>query len=234
MAQSRRKAVVLLSGGLDSATVLHWAKARGWSPTAVIFDYGQRHRRELASAKAICRRAGVPMFVVKFRLPWKGSSLLGRDGIIPSVKPSAIGQSIPSTYVPARNSVFLSFGLSCAEAIGAGAVMIGANALDYSGYPDCRPDFIQAMGKAFSLGTKSGRKGSAIRIIAPLLRYSKADIVRLGSSLGVPWELTWSCYRGGARPCGRCDSCRLRVRGFNQAGRKDPLTGINTRKGKKR
>ncbi len=236
MAPSNRgRAVVLLSGGLDSATVLHWALARGWSPLALAFDYGQRHRREMASARALCRRAGVPLHVVRFALPWKGSSLLDPRSKLPSARdPRAIGKSIPSTYVPARNTIFLSFGLSCAEAIGAGAVMIGANALDYSGYPDCRPDFIQAMGKAFLLGTKAGREGRAIRIIAPLIKYSKKDIVRLGSKLGVPWGLTWSCYRGGARPCGRCDSCLLRARGFAQAGKKDPLISENTDKGKKR
>jgi 7-cyano-7-deazaguanine synthase len=231
---SKGKAVVLLSGGLDSATVLYWALARGWSPTAIIFDYGQKHLQELASAKSICRRSRVPFHILKFDLPWEGSSLLRRQGRIPSFRPADIGQDIPSTYVPARNTIFLSFGLSCAEAIGAGAVMIGANALDYSGYPDCRPDFIKAMGRAFILGSKAGREGRAIRVIAPLLEYSKADIVRLGSKLGVPWGLTWSCYRGGARPCGRCDSCLLRARGFAQAGKKDPLISENTSKGKKR
>lgn len=233
MAQSRKKkAVVLLSGGLDSATVLYWAKAQGWSPLALVFDYGQRHRREIDSAKSLCRRTRVPFHTVKFHLPWKGSSLLGRQGAIPSFKPADIGQGIPSTYVPARNSIFLSFGLSCAEAIGAGAVMIGANALDYSGYPDCRPDFITSIERAFALGTRAGREGRGIRIIAPLLKYSKAKIVLLGSKLGVPYELTWSCYRGGARPCGRCDSCRLRARGFARAGVSDPL--IKKRKGERK
>jgi 7-cyano-7-deazaguanine synthase len=225
MAPSRKKkAVVLLSGGLDSATVLYWAISREWQPSALAFDYGQRHRREMASARALCRLAGVPLHVIRFPLPWKGSSLLNQRSRLPLSKSHrSIGRSIPSTYVPARNTIFLAFGLSCAEAIGAGAVMIGANALDYSGYPDCRPDYIQAFGRVFKLGTKAGREGRAIRIIAPLIKYSKAEIVRLGSKLGVPWELTWSCYRGGDRPCGRCDSCRLRARGFKEARVSDPL-----------
>lgn len=219
----RGKAVVLLSGGLDSATVLYWARSKGWSPLALAFDYGQRHRREMSSARALCRRAGVPIHRVRFALPWKGSSLLGRRGRLPSFKASDIGKGIPSTYVPARNTIFLSFGLSFAEAAGARAVMIGANALDYSGYPDCRPDFIRSAERAFALGTKAGREGRTIKIVAPLLRLSKAGIVGLGAKLGVPWELTWSCYRGGSRPCGRCDSCRLRARGFKSAGLPDPL-----------
>lgn len=230
----KKKAVVLLSGGLDSATVLYWAISRGWQPSALAFDYGQRHRRELASARALCRRAGVPFRTVRFGLPWGGSSLLGRRGRLPSIQTSAIGRAIPSTYVPARNTIFLSFGLSCAEAAGAGAVMIGANALDYSGYPDCRPDYLRAVQGAFALGTQAGREGRKIRVLAPLLKLSKADIVRLGTKLGVPLELTWSCYMGGRKPCGKCDSCRLRARGFAQAGKKDPLICENTGKGKKR
>lgn len=226
MAPSNKdKAVVLLSGGLDSATVLYWAMTRGWRPLALAFDYGQRHGRELSSARALCRKASVPLTVVKFRLPWKGSSLLGRWGRLPSFKPSSIGLTIPSTYVPARNTIFLSFGLSYAEAIGARAVLIGANALDYSGYPDCRPDYIRAFQKVFKWGTKAGREGKEIKIVAPLLKLSKPEIVKLGDRLGVPWGLTWSCYRGGDRPCGRCDSCRLRAKGFREAGLSDPLLG---------
>ncbi len=230
MPPSNRKAVVLLSGGLDSATVLYWARARGWRPLALIFDYGQRHRRELASARALCRRAGAPLQIIRFRLPWRGSSLLDRRKAIPTS--DRIGSTIPSTYVPARNTIFLSLGLSSAEAIGAEAVMIGANARDYSGYPDCRPDYLQAMERVFALGTKAGRQGRRIRIIAPLLKLTKAEIVRLGHRLGVPWELTWSCYRGGSRPCGRCDSCRLRARGFEESGLIDPLDYSWDRRGR--
>jgi len=217
-------AVVLLSGGLDSTTVLYWAIRQGFKPVAVIFDYGQRHRREIAAARAICRRAGVPFHRLRLSLPWKGSSLLDPKTKIRKVSnPSEIGADIPDTYVPARNTIFLAFGLSCAEALGAGRVLIGANALDYSGYPDCRPDYIRAMQRVYGLGTKAGRQGREIKIMAPLLRLSKAEIVKLGARLGVPWELTWSCYRGGARPCGVCDSCLLRARGFAQAGIEDPL-----------
>jgi 7-cyano-7-deazaguanine synthase len=220
MARSKvRKAVVLLSGGLDSATVLYWAIANGWRPLGLLFDYGQRHRRELASARALCRRPRVPFHTVIFRLPWKGSTLLAPAASLPTPKrPSGIGRSVPSTYVPARNTIFLSFGLSYAEAVGADAVMIGANALDYSGYPDCRPDYIRAMGRVYGLGSKAGREGGKIKIVAPLLRLSKADIVKLGARLGVPFELTWSCYRGGAKPCSRCESCLLRAKGFRAAG----------------
>ena len=223
-----RKAVVLLSGGLDSATVLYWSLAQGWRPLGLLFDYGQRHRRELSSARALCRRARAPFHIVKFKLPWKGSTLLDPASRLPSLRPSQIGRAVPSTYVPARNTIFLSFGLSCAEVAGAGAVMIGANALDYSGYPDCRPDYIRAMGRVYGLGSKAGRGGKDIKIVAPLLKYSKAQIVELGARLGVPFEQTWSCYQGGKIPCGICDSCRLRARGFRQAGIPDPArTRIN-------
>jgi 7-cyano-7-deazaguanine synthase len=222
MARSK-KAVVLLSGGLDSATVLYWALDKGWQPQALIFDYGQRHSREIASAKALCKKTGVAYDVIPVKLPWRGSSLLDKASALPIAKSTRdIGAQIPSTYVPGRNTLFLSYGLSCAEAIGAEAVMIGANALDYSGYPDCRPDFISAMSKVFKLGTKAGRQGKPIRIVAPLLKLSKSQIVKLGIRLGVPYQMTWSCYRGGKKPCGTCDSCLLRAKGFKKAGLKDP------------
>jgi 7-cyano-7-deazaguanine synthase len=218
-----KKAVVLLSGGLDSATVLYWALDRGWRPQALIFDYGQRHSREIASAKALCQKTGVPYHVIPVKLPWAGSSLLDRKAKIPSASdPGKIGAKIPSTYVPGRNTLFLSYGLSCAEAVGAEAVMIGANALDYSGYPDCRPDFISAVSKVFKLGTRAGRQGKPIKVIAPLLKLSKSRIIKLGNRLGVPYKTTWSCYRGGKKPCGTCDSCVLRAKGFREAGIMDP------------
>jgi 7-cyano-7-deazaguanine synthase len=218
-----RKAVVLLSGGLDSATVLYWAKSRNYEPHALLFDYGQRHRRELNAARALCRRAGAPHELISFPLPHQGSSLLDKSEKLPRARSStSIGKTIPSTYVPARNTIFLAFGLSYAEAIGARSVMIGANALDYSGYPDCRPDYITAMVKVFKLGTKTGREGHPIKIDSPLLRLTKSQIIKLGMQLGVPYELTWSCYRGGARPCGKCDSCLLRAKGFAEAGSTDP------------
>jgi 7-cyano-7-deazaguanine synthase len=222
MPQSR-KAIVLLSGGLDSATVLYWALSKGYQPQALIFDYGQRHRREVASAKALCKKARAPFNVVSLKLPWGGSSLLDKRRPLPQAQSvGAIGKDIPSTYVPGRNTLFLSFGLSLAEAAGAGAVMIGANALDYSGYPDCRPDFIAAMSRVFKLGTKAGRQGRPIKIMAPLVKLSKARIIKLGNQLKVPYKLTWSCYRGGKTPCGTCDSCLLRAKGFREAGEEDP------------
>ncbi len=218
-----KKAIVLLSGGLDSATVLYWAISRGYQARALIFSYGQRHGREVAAAKTLCRRAGVPFQLVRMELPWGGSSLLDKKAPLPQAGDvKQVGKKIPSTYVPGRNTLFLSYGLSLAEAAGAEAVMIGANALDYSGYPDCRPDFISAMSKVFRLGTRAGRQGKPIKIIAPLLKLSKAQIIKLGSKLGVPYELTWSCYRGGKKPCGTCDSCLLRARGFGEAARDDP------------
>ena len=224
MARSK-KAVVLLSGGLDSATVLYWALDRGWQPQALIFDYGQRHSREISSAKALCKKTGVAYDVIPVKLPWRGSSLLDKGSALPRAKSARdIGAKIPSTYVPGRNTLFLSYGLSCAEAIGAEAMMIGANALDYSGYPDCRPDFISAVSKVFKLGTRAGRQGKPIKVIAPLLKLSKTQIIKLGNRLGVPYKATWSCYRGGRKPCGTCDSCRLRAKGFRESGIMDPAT----------
>jgi len=219
-----KKAVILLSGGLDSATVLYWAIKKGYQPQALIFDYGQRHSREVASARALCKKTGVPCRVISIKLPWQGSSLLDKTAALPKAKNvKAVGAEIPSTYVPGRNTLFLSYGLSLAEAIGAGAVLIGANALDYSGYPDCRPDFIAAMSKVFELGTKAGRQGRPIKIVAPLLKMTKSQIIKLGINLGVPYQLTWSCYSGGGKPCGTCDSCLLRAKGFDEAEIKDPV-----------
>ena len=201
------KAVVLLSGGLDSTTTLYYAKSMGYACQALIFDYGQRHRRELRSAVAVAKRVKAPFQVIKIKLPWMGSSLLDKRMKVP------VGgnfKGIPSTYVPARNTIFLSFALSYAEAIGAKAIFIGANAIDFSGYPDCRPQFYRAFQKVIEQGTKAKK----IKIITPLINMTKAEIVRLGVKLGAPLELTWSCYAGGLKPCGVCDSCRIRQKGF--------------------
>ncbi len=219
------KAVVLLSGGLDSATALAWAqRTKSWSCQALLFDYGQRHGRELRAARAIARRAGCPIRVVQFRLPWGGSSLLDPSIPIPSHALSRIGHGpIPNTYVPARNTIFIAFALSWADTLGAENIVIGANALDYSGYPDCRPPYLRAIQTVGRLGTRLGaEKKRPLRLWAPLLRLSKAAIIRKGIALRVPYELTWSCYQGGARPCGHCDSCRLRAEGFRIAGAPDP------------
>ncbi len=224
----KKTAVVLLSGGLDSATCLFWAKKQGFNCHCLIFDYGQRHKKEIQQAAKIAKTAKCKYQIVKISFPWKGSSLLDKNIKVPmsSFKLSASSiqhaSVIPSTYVPARNTIFLSFALSFAEAIKAQAIVIGANALDYSGYPDCRPGYFQAMQKMANLATKAGVEGKKIKILTPLLHKTKAQIIRLGNSLKVPYQLTWSCYRGGTSPCGTCDSCILRAKGFREAGQSDP------------
>jgi 7-cyano-7-deazaguanine synthase len=220
------KAVVLLSGGLDSSTVLYQAKADGYECYAISFDYQQRHRRELKSAEAIARCANVKEHqVISFDLrQWGGSALTDDDIDLPESRSlEQMSQNIPITYVPARNTIFLSFGLSYAEAKGAERVYVGVNALDYSGYPDCRPDYIEAMQHVFELGTKQGREGQPIRIVTPLINLKKTAIIELGNQLGVPWEQTWSCYAGGDFACGVCDSCRLRLAAFAELGLKDSV-----------
>lgn len=207
-----------MSGGLDSATVLYIALQQGYDCRCLIFDYGQRHSREIDSARAVARKAGCACRLMKIALPWKGSALLDRR-----IDMRASAQAIPATYVPARNIIFLSFALSYAEAEGAQAIFIGAHAQDYSGYPDCRPEFFRAFKAMAKAGTKAGVEGRAIEIKAPLLHLGKAQIIRKGAQLGVPFGLTWSCYRGGRRPCGSCDSCRFRTKGFEKAGIGDPL-----------
>ncbi|NMG20740.1 7-cyano-7-deazaguanine synthase QueC [Brasilonema bromeliae] len=224
------KAVILLSGGLDSSTVLYQAIADGYNCHTISFDYQQRHRRELDSALAIAQKAGVvDQQVVKFDLRQWGGSALTDDAIeLPQKRDlEEMSQSIPVTYVPARNTIFLSFALAYAETISAQCVYIGVNALDYSGYPDCRPDYIQAMQEVFRLGTKQGREGQSISIKTPLIQLKKTEIIQLGNKLGVPWELTWSCYLGGDVACGVCDSCRLRLAAFGELGLKDPLAYAN-------
>ncbi len=209
----KQKAIILLSGGLDSTTTLYYALNKGYQCFALIFDYGQRHKRELRSAVAVAKGVKVPYQIIKIKLPWGGSSLLGTRGQVPGSRTmKEIGKGIPSTYVPARNTIFLSFALSYAEAIGAKMIFIGANAIDFSGYPDCRPDFY----KAFEKVIKEGTKAKKIKIITPLIHLTKSQIIKLGKKLGAPLDLTWSCYQGGKKPCGVCDSCRLRERGFRK------------------
>jgi 7-cyano-7-deazaguanine synthase len=204
-----KKAIVLLSGGLDSTTTLYYALNKGYDCRALIFDYGQRHKRELRSAVAVAKCAKIPYQIIKIKLPWQGSSLLDKKMKVPNRKSF---KGIPSTYVPARNTIFLSFALSYAEAVGAEAIFIGANAIDFSGYPDCRPDFYAAFRKVIEKGTKAKK----IKVITPLINLTKKEIVRLGRKLKAPLEITWSCYRGGKEPCGVCDSCRLRQAGFSE------------------
>ena len=219
----KKKAVVLLSGGLDSATTLYFAKDQGFQCHCLIFDYNQRHKKEIESAKRIAKAARCAQRIIKISLPWKGSSLLDKKMSVHS--PQSIVHSIPLTYVPARNIIFLSFALSYAEAIKASSIFIGANAIDYSGYPDCRPEFYRAFIRAVNLGTKAGVEGQGFTIFTPLIKMTKAGIIKLGTRLKVPYELTWSCYQGGKRPCGRCDSCLFRAKGFREAGVADPLIG---------
>ncbi len=220
----KKKAVVLLSGGLDSSTALYWAKARGYDCQGLSIFYGQRHQRELISARAVARQAKIKTHQIRLNLSWlKASSLADKTKKLPNLPLSKIGRGpIPSTYVPGRNTVFLSLALSLADAIGAQAIVIGANALDYSGYPDCRPAYLNAFERLARLGTKSGVMGSPIKILSPLLHLDKEQIVRLALNLNVPLKLTWSCYAGKKHPCGQCDSCKLRAKGFLIAKIKDP------------
>ena len=223
MSPKFKKAVVLLSGGLDSATVLYDALSKGYRCSCLIVDYGQRHRREIRSARAIARAAGTPSFTARVRVPWGGSALTDRKIRVPSRRSLArIGRGIPATYVPARNTIFLSLALGFAEATGAETIFIGANALDFSGYPDCRPAYYRLMQRVARVGTKAGVEGKGIRIVAPLIRLTKAQIIRKGLRLGVLYGKSWSCYLGGRRPCGRCDSCLLRAKGFREAKTADP------------
>lgn len=218
-----KRAVVLLSGGLDSATAAAMAKREGWELFALTMKYGQVHQAELQAARRVAEALGVSRHVeldVDLKA-FGGSSLVG-EGDIPKDELDAPG--IPSTYVPARNTVFLSLALAWAEVLDAERIVIGVNALDYSGYPDCRPEFIAAFEYLASLATKAGVEGRPLRLYAPLQHLTKAGIIRLGTELGVDYSLTHSCYdpRPDGRPCGHCDSCLLRARGFADAGVPDP------------
>lgn len=217
-----RKAVVLLSGGLDSATVVAMAKAEGYSCYTMSFDYGQRHRAELEAAARIAGQLGVVEHkVIGLNLNGIGGSALTDSTIGVPEEPEA---GIPITYVPARNTVFLSLALGWAEVLGARDLFIGVNAVDYSGYPDCRPEFIEAFERMANLATRAGVEGQGFTIRAPLQNMSKAQIIQEGSRLGVDYAMTVSCYQAddAGRACGRCDSCRLRMAGFQAAGVEDP------------
>jgi len=220
-----KKAVILLSGGLDSTTILYYAKAKGFTPYCLIFEYGQRHHIEITKAKRIAKLAKCSYQLMNIALPWQGSSLLDKKMRLPRQEKIDSGK-IPSTYVPARNIIFLSFSVSFAEAIGAQAVFIGANAIDYSGYPDCRPEFFKAYQKMLAKGLKTGVEGKTILIHTPLISKTKAQIIKIGLKLKVPYHLTWSCYQGSKNPCGKCESCILRLKGFEAANQKDPC-GVN-------
>ncbi len=217
------KAVVLLSGGLDSSTVLAIALEMGYDVHALSFDYGQRHSRELKSAKKIARYFNVPHKIIKIDLRQIGGSALTDNIEVPERQVEDIEKEIPITYVPARNTILLSLALGYAEVIDADAIFYGANAIDYSGYPDCRPEYVEAFERVANLGTKRGVEGKPIKIIAPIIHMTKAEIIKKGMELGVPYELTWSCYKGEKKACGKCDSCLLRLKGFMEAGYEDPL-----------
>jgi 7-cyano-7-deazaguanine synthase len=222
-----KHAVVLLSGGLDSATTLAIARAQGYETYALSFDYGQRHRRELEAARKIAKSLGVKEHrTVKIDNQIFAGSALTNDIDVPKSRSEAeIGAGVPATYVPARNTIFLAHALAWAETIPAGHIFIGANAIDYSGYPDCRPEFIALFETLANVATKTGAEGARIQIHAPLLQLSKADIVRKAVELNVDLSLTHSCYDPApdGRACGKCDSCQLRLKGFREAGVTDPI-----------
>lgn len=224
MAQAPR-AIVLLSGGLDSATAAAVARREGFELHALTVRYGQRHAREVEAARRVAASLGVARHVeLDVDLAAFGGSSLTGAGQVPKGR-SIETNVIPSTYVPARNLVLLSLALAWGEATGARDLYIGVNALDYSGYPDCRPEFVEAFERTARLATRAGVEGAQFSIRAPLIRLTKAEIVRLGVELGVDYSLTWSCYDPAPAgvPCGRCDSCQLRARGFADAGLADPL-----------
>lgn len=222
-----KPAVVLLSGGLDSATVLALCRAEHFSASALSFRYGQRHDREIAAAAQIADSLGaVEHRVVEIDLRAFGGSALTADLKVPKARSATeMSTGVPITYVPARNTIFLSYALAWAEVLGATDIFLGVNAIDYSGYPDCRPEFISAFENLANLATRAGTEGAAFRIHAPLLALSKAEIIRRGVSLGVNYGLTHSCYdpTPDGLACGECDSCQLRLKGFEEAGVTDPI-----------
>ena len=227
MTPTKKKAVVLLSGGLDSSTVLAFAKKEGFEPHALTFRYGQRHEAEIEASKRIATAMGVTEHVIaQIDLRVFGGSALTSDVAVPKDRPIAeMSHGIPITYVPARNTIFLSFALAWAEVLGASDIFIGVNALDYSGYPDCRPEYIEAYQRMANLATKAGVEGRQTLIIhTPLLQLTKAQIIQMGLGLGVDYGQTITCYdpTSDGRSCGRCDACALRLKGFAQNGIADP------------
>ncbi|AFY70706.1 preQ(0) biosynthesis protein QueC [Thalassoporum mexicanum PCC 7367] len=215
---AKPKAVVLLSGGLDSATAAAQAIAAGYEPIALSFNYGQRHKRELQSAQVVAKQLGITEHhVIDVNLSlWGSSSLTDKSMHLPIE--GLQDNVIPSTYVPGRNTVFIAIALSLAEARSAKAIYLGINAVDYSGYPDCRPDYLEAYQNLAALSSKAALEGNGIELVAPLVMDSKVDIVKKAIALGVPIAATWSCYQGGTEPCGVCDSCRIRDQALSEAG----------------
>jgi 7-cyano-7-deazaguanine synthase len=226
-----KRAVVLLSGGLDSTTTLATAIAEGYETCALSFEYGQRHKIEIDAARRIARALGAKEHrVAKIDMRIFGGSALTDDIDVPKKRSTTeIGRGIPVTYVPARNTIFLSYALALAEIVGARDIFIGANAIDYSGYPDCRPEFIKAFETLANLGTKAGVEGAQFRVHSPLIKFSKAEIIRKAIELDVDLALTHSCYDPSPDgvACGECDSCLLRLKGFREAGLEDPIRYAN-------
>ena len=221
-----KKSLILLSGGLDSATVLAIALDQGFQPVAMSFDYGQRHRVELEKSTLLCEKYSVPHLIMNVPLNTIGGSALTDTSIeVPDIPGEKIGTDIPITYVPARNTIFLAIAAGYCEVNGIQDIFIGTNAVDYSGYPDCRPVFIRAMENAITLGTKYADEGKKFTIHTPLAKLSKGDIIKKGVALGVDYSLTSTCYNPDAagNPCGCCDSCKLRLKGFREAALTDPL-----------
>jgi 7-cyano-7-deazaguanine synthase len=218
-----KKAVIVLSGGLDSTTCMGIAKDEGYELYTITFHYGQRHNREVEQAKQVSRFYDVKdhrIVNLTFLQEIGGSALTDNDMAVPKSREE---EGIPSTYVPARNLIFLSLATAYAEVVGAEAIYTGVSAVDYSGYPDCRPEFIESMSQTIQLATKAGSTDASIRIETPLIQLSKSETIRTGMELGVPYELTTSCYHGDEVACGVCDSCRLRLKGFSEAGVQDPI-----------
>jgi 7-cyano-7-deazaguanine synthase len=212
--ENKKKAVILFSSGLDSTTVLYYALSKGYDCFCLIFNYGQKHDREIKSAVKIAKLAKTGYSVVKISLPWSNDALTSKNKKVPVHK--KITERIPATYVPGRNTLFLSYALSCAQSINAGSIFIGVNSVDFSNYPDCTPEFIKAYNNVLkALKTK-------IIVETPIAKMSKAQIIKLGKKLDVPYALTWTCYNGYEKPCRKCDSCKLRAKGFKEAGLPDP------------
>ena len=212
---SKRKAVVLFSSGLDSTTVLYYALSKGYECHCLIFNYGQRHSKEVQNAAKFAKSLGLSYHIVKTSITWNKSSLIDKEQKIPEHKTIKSG-FVPSTYVPGRNTIFLSYAVSYAETIKASKIFLGINAVDFSSYPDCTPQYLKAMQQVMKA------LGNGIEIVAPIEKFSKGDIIKLGMKLKVPYEKTWSCYNGKNKPCGKCDSCKLRAKGFKEAGIDDP------------
>jgi len=227
VSSDRPKALVLLSGGLDSSTAAAFARDDGWELYGLTVFYGQKHAREVKAAKAVAKALGfMGHYFSQVTLGTTGSSLLDKDDNIPvdrDIESDIKSGNIPSTYVPARNLVLLSLAAHWAEIIGAEIIYTGFNIIDYSGYPDCSNEFVAKFQEAIDVGTKSGKDKRPPHIATPLIGLDKAGIIKMGTKLGVPFNLTWSCYKGGKKACGRCDSCRLRLKGFEDAGLEDPI-----------